>query len=84
MSDEPKKRSLMRWLLWRALFILVLYPLSSGPAAWLMEHSGAGPAGAIVYMTVYRPIFALGSLSDTANEAFEGYIGLWIDIERYR
>jgi hypothetical protein len=33
MSDEPKQRSQAR-IGWAALALLVVYPLSSGPALW--------------------------------------------------
>jgi hypothetical protein len=84
MSDEPKKRSWARALLRRAVVTFVLYPLSSGPAAWLMMHCGAGLKGAFVYMIIYRPLFVLCGLSEAASEMLDQYVGLWVPIDRYR
>jgi hypothetical protein len=39
MSDEPKKQS-KRWIGWALLALLVLYPLSMGPAFWWATAEG--------------------------------------------
>ena len=40
MSDEPREGRQLSVILAAAACALVLYPLSIGPAAWLLERSG--------------------------------------------
>jgi hypothetical protein len=80
MSDEPKKRR-RAWIGWASfalLALLVLYPLSLGPALWLTNDDFSqwqiiGP--------VYRPLYWLGNRFDCVGEAIGWYVTKWINIQ---
>jgi hypothetical protein len=71
MSDEPKGRS-RAWGWWLAFALLVLYPLSAGPVAWLYNARLIGtPAGDSFYRAcgvVYYPLGWLTQHSDWAMD----------------
>jgi hypothetical protein len=75
MSDEPKKRS-RKWIAWAVIAVLVLYPLSVGPATVLFLRSGPDSAVATVYSWLYWPLDAFRSV--TLNQAIDTYNGWWI------
>jgi hypothetical protein len=75
MSDEPKKRS-RRWVCW-TIALLILYPVSIGPASWLCAHSDSQWA-APIYHTTYMPIDLARTLSPTVDKAFIWYEKLWL------
>ena len=66
-----------RWV-WAvvAVLLLIAYPLSFGPALWLMVHGyiPAEFAGPISY--VYAPVFAVAELSGQVD-LLEWYLDLW-------
>ncbi|HEV8003974.1 MAG TPA: hypothetical protein VGP63_29175 [Planctomycetaceae bacterium] len=71
MSDEPKKRS--RAWVWMALVaILVLYPLSVGPAAWIVARTDS-PAAYAFTKVAYAPVRWLTSNSSVLNDVAYRY-----------
>jgi hypothetical protein len=76
MSDEPKKRS-RRWIGWTVLALLVLYPLSMGPAdalcGWILED--LRPLD-----PVYHPLFLIADacgLSGWYVTVGTAYVHFW-------
>jgi hypothetical protein len=70
MSEEPKKRSRV-WIGWTLLALVVLYPLSIGPAWYVCTRTD----GWWVF-SVYRPLFWIckdGALQSLLVK----YLGLW-------
>jgi hypothetical protein len=73
MSDEPKKRR-GAWIWWPVVLLIVLYPLSVGPAMWLVTS----PALDKTVSTIYAPIFWLVGRSDWAASVVEWYLHFWL------
>jgi hypothetical protein len=78
MSDEPKKRSRswrsLGWIGWTALALLLVYPLSIGPAVWISTAIGV-PGDWI--NTPYRPVLWLAFQSRASNKILYGYMNLY-------
>jgi hypothetical protein len=71
MSDEPKKGTRASFL-WALITLLVLvYPLSLGPAVWLGRVSNTGIAGE---NSAYAPIWWLRRHSLPARAAIDWYM----------
>jgi hypothetical protein len=79
MSDEPKKRS-RAWIGWAAVVLFLLYPLSIGPAIWLVGE--AFPERAQTWENVYAPIFWGCNYSDTLSDLLNSYIVWWANLIR--
>jgi hypothetical protein len=75
MSDEPKKRSRV-WIGWVLLAVFVLYPLSIGPAFWIV---GKHPESIEVWRSVYTPII-WACESKTLRGWVNRYLSLWVDL----
>jgi|HubBroStandDraft_6_1064221.scaffolds.fasta_scaffold1408180_2 hypothetical protein len=74
MSDEPKRRH-RAWIFWAALItLLVLYPLSLGPAFRLVWTSQDDPANLRVFKVVYRPISWARMHSETVTNLTDWYM----------
>jgi hypothetical protein len=79
MSDEPKKRS-WPWpvrLAWTAVALLMLYPLSAGPAWWAAQHlASCGWDDAwTVDEQVYAPLYvAIARTTPSLFDPFERYV----------
>ncbi len=73
MSDEPKKRS-RAWIGRMSLTLLVLYPLSMGPAY--------GPAMPLfnpkTLWTAYAPMWWIWTHSKPASRVIDWYLDLWV------
>ncbi len=77
MSDEPKRRS-RAWIWWAMLALLVLYPLSIGPAkliGWRFDGCRRGACTRFVE-NAYRPITDAGHSTGT-NWLVMLYSDLW-------
>jgi hypothetical protein len=75
MSDEPKKRS-RAWIGWAAFVLLVLYPLSVGPALkWTSDDLSTWR----IIAPVYDPLFRLGERFDCIGDALNWYLPWWIE-----
>lgn len=65
---------------WVVLFVVVLYPLSIGPAAWLYErlHLDGTAMGAALTM-IYYPIVMLREANPNGriNDIVSSWISLW-------
>jgi hypothetical protein len=82
MSDEPKKRR-SRWARvgWAVFTLLVLYPLSVGPAWWVCFRLCESPSAALAFGRVYAPfVWAVNSGDSTFGPIVVWYIGLWMDV----
>jgi hypothetical protein len=76
MSDEPKRR---RTWIWLALFVVfVLYPLSIGPASWLLFKSDFDPRVKKACWVIYLPISLLNEKSKTTADFFRWYAWRWV------
>lgn len=74
MEEKQKPR---RWLMWLVvgLILLVAYPLSFGPAYWMMVRTGYHPAfGA--FDIVYHPLVMLASRDATVGNWAAWYLTL--------
>ncbi len=74
MEHKPKSRL---WILWVAVSVLLVgYPLSMGPAAWLVTHgyldyeSGRMP---------FEPLFQLYDVSKGASIWISWYTDFWVE-----
>ncbi len=52
--EEPRPRMSHMWILFAILATMVLYPLSFGPACWIVSRMGSGGEGWIG--TIYAPV----------------------------
>jgi hypothetical protein len=79
MSDEPKKRS-RAWIWWALLALLVLYPLSLGPAFAIADWiviTNPEPRFYYAIVYIYAPLWWVGDYSESARDAREWYIDWW-------
>ncbi len=74
MSDKPKKKRSGTWIIWTALVIFVLYPLSIGPACLISEKTGTSLAWVDI---AYYPVWWVSSKSHAASRVFMWYLDLW-------
>jgi hypothetical protein len=60
--------------------VLVAYPLSYGPACWLIVHLPRAMGQVLLYVTdiVYLPISRICDHSEAVNESMNWYAGLWL------
>jgi hypothetical protein len=73
MSDEPKKRK-RHWIWWTVAALLVLYPLSIGPATWFVANGRSGLLE--TWDTAYAPLLWACNHSDTLSGLLGWYMGL--------
>lgn len=81
--EEPKRIKLSwMWYTLLAVTILVGYPLSVGPVAWL-KYYGLLPTVADNILTmIYLPLgLVIELVPDSASELYLQYLGLWVDLE---
>jgi hypothetical protein len=76
MSDEPKKR-LRAWMWWAVLALLVVYPLSLGPAGRFCAGSDSQWAFT-VFRIVYAPIDLVRFLIPPVDDACSWYMNVWL------
>ncbi len=78
-GDKPKKRwSRRRKRIVAALLaVLVLYPLSIGPAYLWASRSGDPSASAKLLDTGYAPLIWICGRSQWAQNALDRYCGIW-------
>ena len=71
-DDQNKKPTAGFWITVALLAVLLLYPLSLGPACWLSSQFMAGSS---VVTTTYRPILVVASLdvNPTVKKWIEWY-----------
>ena len=75
--DEPKLRRRWTWYLAAVIaLLLVVYPLSIGPAAWLVQHEYIPSR---VARTVYMPLTFLLRQSSAIENLYGRYLELWVD-----
>jgi hypothetical protein len=60
------------------LLMLLVYPLSIGPAAGLVERNEPPEPVLAVLTAFYKPIAVLCEHNEPAQQFFEWYIGLWL------
>jgi hypothetical protein len=78
MSNEPKKRS-RKWIWWLAvLALLLLYPLSIGPAYWLAIDSPVPVVSVKTLNWFYAPVWRLWAASDWAKGLVNWYMRFWV------
>jgi hypothetical protein len=75
MSDEPKKRS-RAWIGWALFTLLVLYPLSAGPAWWIADHFECWEPVWIAYLPATWSLSKVPPLFD----AFIWYLRFFSDL----
>jgi hypothetical protein len=70
-SDVSREPNRSHWPAWLAIGILVLYPLSTGPAAMLYQHHLLPES---VLQILYAPIIYVCDHNATINDALEWYV----------
>ena len=76
MADDPKsKRRSPFGPVFAVVVLLVLYPLSYGPAWWLIMN---GYISASVFSAVYTPIYWLAENWEWFGDLLRWYIALWV------
>ena len=78
MNEPRKKPAVAFWATMIVVVVLVGYPLSIGPVAWISDH--LLPA----WMTppiqaAYEPLFWLSGKNEIIEHALERYAGLFLD-----
>ena len=76
-DEEPRRRGRAGWIVAVMVVVFVLYPLSTGPAMWLIHHGYVrntpdGPAGIF-----YLPIKWLARMSPQFASVLSWYFDLW-------
>jgi hypothetical protein len=86
-SPQPNhpRRSLFavwhwRWKTWAtvALLMLAAYPLSAGPAYWLLFNGYLPDDGIYVITVMYLPLILVQDRAEWIKDVLGWYISLWI------
>jgi hypothetical protein len=77
MSDEPKKRRSWAPIGWTLAVVLVLYPLSIGPADCILGRCSGHPRISAGLLAAYYPISSICEKSATLKAIFVQYLVLW-------
>jgi hypothetical protein len=73
MSDAPKKQS-RAWIGWALIAVVVVYPLSIGPAFLICRKTNTS----LVWMeSAYQPLFWAVNASQLVQRAFNWYMALF-------
>jgi hypothetical protein len=82
---NPPRRSLLAvwhwpWWAWVIVVLLMLaaYPLSAGPAYWLLFHGYLPDDAIYVISVVYLPLMLAQERSEWVMEFLDWYMSLWI------
>jgi hypothetical protein len=76
-GDGPKKKTRV-WGWWLAVILLVVYPLSIGPAFWVCQVAGPeNRATKITYFVVYGPLLMVCSRVPPLKNLATWYVSLW-------
>lgn len=82
MSEETEDRrhSSWRYIAWAAFLILIVYPLSIGPALWLaLKLSPDGQTWALtVWRMVYSPAAGVVRSFELGEYVYEPYLELFV------
>jgi hypothetical protein len=88
MSDNRKKPGWAFWAVVVVVVMLVVYPLSIGPACWISSRTSIGATAASV---IYQPMMWVTSRSERAEQVLSWYCrvgaaigwqwhrGMWIE-----
>jgi hypothetical protein len=76
MSDEPKQHSAAR-IGSTVLALLVLYPLSIGPATLITNSPHMSSRARTAVATVYLPVFRVCDHFKLAADAITSYVDFW-------
>jgi hypothetical protein len=77
MSDEPKKRwRKWSWIGWGTLLLFGLYPLASGPAAMLIDHTDSAFLRRAFHVA-YDPLWWIAGCSESATNLLIRYLMWW-------
>lgn len=74
MADQPRRKSGVVWL-WLFPALLIAYPLSVGPMAWLVSKTGWEWLAVI-----YAPLDWLGNEWTLAAAILEWYLSFWVSV----
>jgi hypothetical protein len=81
MTDEEKKKPGAAF--WATVVVVCLllagYPLSIGPANWLLRHGMLPEQTHPALTTFYRPIDFTCDNSETIADTMRWYVSLWVD-----
>jgi len=78
MSDEPKRRSRKwGWIGWALFALLIVYPLSFGPAFWLCAKTKS-PWALLLLGVAYTPLIEVCERSPALKSAERSYLEWWL------
>ncbi len=81
MSDDQKQPGVAFWATLAVVVVLVLYPLSAGPAAWLVTVAGEPVWLEDVFELSYLPVnLAVSMMPAPINDACNGYLSWWASL----
>jgi hypothetical protein len=84
-SADRWHRQLLRFLwrpavtFWASFGSVVFYPLSAGPACWLLWNFHLPAWSVAVMRFVYCPLISVLNKSDFAKDAWTAYADIWVD-----
>jgi hypothetical protein len=79
LSTGPKKPGAAFWATVVVAVLLIAYPLSMGPACWIVNQEWCPSAGQDAYPFVYLPIYVLYfNGPQPVQGAIEWYGELWV------
>ena len=68
-----------RWAKWMAAGVVVLgYPLSFGPVAWLLANA-IPPASVGLVLLFYMPLMLVAEMTVPTHDLLQWYVNLWAD-----
>ncbi len=81
MNDERKQPGVAFWATLAVVAVLMLYPLSVGPAAWLVTVAGEHVWLADAFELFYLPLaLAVSMLPAPINDACTDYVSWWTNL----
>jgi len=77
MTSTHKPTSAL-WITLALVVMLVVYPLSFGPACWLMVNH-LPPVAVTILLVPYMPLMLVAETNEPMHELLQWYVDLWAD-----
>jgi hypothetical protein len=78
MSEATTRTGAREWIIRTLVALILLYPLSIGPAGWLTQRTEASWT---TFDAVYSPLWRIAELSRT-SDALRWYLEQWVTFIR--